>query len=308
MAFLKRLSLIADYTMPPSPSKKSSKAPTPEPANTAAPAFTNSNSGSRSGTHIRLVPHVGYGAACYVFDVIDRVLYEKRILKLGRYNNVRHAHPERLSFKTKVVSRCHAELWLDEGKVYIRDTGSSSGTFVNRVRLSLSGARSSSPYEVKDGDLIQLGVDYQGGAEPHYRAVRMRLEVVQDMAPKERDNAAFEKSTFRNLQQMVHQEDSVDDECCICLNAMTASQALFLAPCSHMYHYKCMRPLLDKHFPAFACPLCRVYSNLDASVDEDVKVEILEGESMTSTSFPDTMMPAAYTKLNIEPLTPGQVR
>ncbi|ORY97542.1 SMAD/FHA domain-containing protein, partial [Syncephalastrum racemosum] len=223
--------------------------------------------------HIRLVPHVGYGAQCYVFDVIDRVLHERRVLKLGRYNDLRHAHPERLSFKTKVVSRCHAELWTDQGKFYIRDTGSSSGTFVNRVRLSASGTRSSAPYEVKDGDLIQLGVDYQGGTEPHYRAVRMRFELVQDVDPKAHAAAVFEKSTFRNLQQRVNQKDSAADECCICLNAMAPSQALFLAPCSHMYHYKCMRPLLDKHFPAFACPLCRSYSNLDASVEEDVETD-----------------------------------
>ncbi|KAJ7613487.1 hypothetical protein FB45DRAFT_938484 [Roridomyces roridus] len=28
-------------------------------------------------------------------------------------------------------------------------------------------------------------------------------------------------------------------------------QALFIAPCSHTFHYKCLRPLLEAHHPAF---------------------------------------------------------
>lgn len=42
--------------------------------------------------------------------------------------------------------------------------GSSSGTFVNRVRLSPTN-ETSIPLELKDGDAIQLGVDYQGKDE-----------------------------------------------------------------------------------------------------------------------------------------------
>jgi pSer/pThr/pTyr-binding forkhead associated (FHA) protein len=39
--------------------------------------------------------------------------------------------------------------------------GSSSGSFLNRLRLSPSG-KESRPYPIQSGDIIQLGVDYQG--------------------------------------------------------------------------------------------------------------------------------------------------
>lgn len=47
---------------------------------------------------------------------------------------------------------------------YIRDTKSSSGTFVNRARLSQPN-QESKPFLLHHGDVIQLGVDYQGGIE-----------------------------------------------------------------------------------------------------------------------------------------------
>ena len=56
-------------------------------------------------------------------------------------------------------------------------------------------------------------------------------------------------------------------DCCICLFAVTIHQALFIAPCSHAFHYKCIRPLLETHHPAFSCPLCRTFANLE---EEDV--------------------------------------
>ncbi|KAG2028359.1 SMAD/FHA domain-containing protein, partial [Suillus americanus] len=64
-------------------------------------------------------------------------------------------------FDTKVLSRVHAEIWSDNGKFYIKDTKSSSGTFLNHVRLSPAGSESK-PHELKDGDIVQLGLDYQG--------------------------------------------------------------------------------------------------------------------------------------------------
>jgi hypothetical protein len=57
--------------------------------------------------------------------------------------------------------------------------------------------------------------------------------------------------------------------------SVTIHQALFIAPCSHTFHYKCIRPLLESHHPAFSCPLCRTFADLE----EDVEVEIeLEAE------------------------------
>jgi hypothetical protein len=68
------------------------------------------------------------------------------------------------------------------------------------------------------------------------------------------------------------------EECCICLYAISPFQALFVSPCSHTFHYKCLRPLLANH-PGFLCPLCRKYADLDASV----AVEVDEVKLMLTT-------------------------
>ena len=77
-------------------------------------------------------------------------------------------------------------------------------------------------------------------------------------------------------------------DCCICpyplfsssttsltsifagLFSVTIRQALFIAPCSHTFHYKCIRPLLESHHPAFSCPLCRTFADLE----DDVEIEV----------------------------------
>jgi E3 ubiquitin-protein ligase DMA1/2 len=53
------------------------------------------------------------------------------------------------------------------------------------------------------------------------------------------------------------------------LFSVTIQQALFIAPCSHAFHYKCIRPLLEAHHPAFSCPLCRTFANLEEDVEVD---------------------------------------
>lgn len=47
-------------------------------------------------------------------------------------------------------------------------------------------------------------------------------------------------------------------------------QSLFVAPCAHCWHYKCIRPLLEgknSTYPQFQCPNCRAYTDLTADVD-----------------------------------------
>ncbi|XP_037033960.1 sarcolemmal membrane-associated protein-like [Bradysia coprophila] len=61
-------------------------------------------------------------------------------------------------FDCKVLSRNHAVLWYKDGKFFLRDTGSSNGTFINSQRLS-SNSTSSEPYEIRTDDIIQFGVD-----------------------------------------------------------------------------------------------------------------------------------------------------
>lgn len=75
-------------------------------------------------------------------------------------------------------------------------------------------------------------------------------------------------------------------DCCICecdkymtlyvvsydalgLFTVSVCQSLFIAPCSHAFHYKCIRPLLELHHPGFSCPLCRTFADLEADVEVD---------------------------------------
>jgi len=94
---------------------------------------------------------------------------------------------------------------------------------------------------------------------------------------------ALGSSNKQNREEEEEEKEDPDDdihvdECCICLFAIAPFQALFVAPCSHTFHYKCLRPLLLNH-PGFACPLCRNYADLDASVS----LEVEEVKSMLKT-------------------------
>ncbi|KAI9320765.1 SMAD/FHA domain-containing protein [Dichotomocladium elegans] len=238
------------------------------------------------GPNIRLVPNLGMDSRSYVFEVIERTIPPGVVYKIGRYSD-RNVVSDRLSFRSKVVSRTHAQLWVDEShRIFLRDTGSSSGTFVNRVRLSQANVPSG-PQEIKDGDLIQLGVDYQGGAELMYRAVRIRVEVNRGLPTVSR---SFSRHAFQQLRQHLastvattavpkntistmrepgeHPTTAREEiqECCICLYAIAPLQALFISPCSHIFHFKCLHPILIQNYPGFACPICRTYSDLEASV------------------------------------------
>ncbi|KAG2234807.1 hypothetical protein INT48_006724 [Thamnidium elegans] len=183
-------------------------------------------------THLRIVPHLDTSPNSLVFDVIERDLHNDTVLKIGRFTDRFH-NLDRITFRSKVVSRGHAEIFIENNQFYIRDTRSSSGTFVNRARLSPPN-QESKPFLLHHGDVIQLGVDYQGGIED---------------------------------------EDEID-ECCICLYAIAPFQALFVAPCSHSFHFKCCYPLLQ-NYPGFTCPLCRSYADLNANVAIDTEEAII---------------------------------
>jgi hypothetical protein len=187
--------------------------------------------------------------------------------------------------------------------VHIRDTKSSSGTFVNHIRLSAAG-QSSPSHQLVDGDTIQLGVDYQGGVEEIFRAVRMKIEIDKPI-----QSSAYSLATFHQLKSLNTQMDmEAVDECCICLYSIAPRQALFIAPCSHHFHYKCIRPLLASH-PAFQCPLCRTYADLDASVEIDVPQDIESAAITNNLIDPHSQapQPIPITPAADEPSSTGDV-
>lgn len=121
------------------------------------------------------------------FSPITRTLPNgTEVIRVGRYSerdnqplasvtgNQPSAAP--VGFKSKVVSRRHCEFWYEGGKWYIKDVKSSSGTFLNHIRLS-PPSQESKAFPVNDGDIVQLGIDFKGGEEMIFRCVKMRLEL-----------------------------------------------------------------------------------------------------------------------------------
>ena len=162
-------------------------ASTPGPA--SAPPTENGTEGAGAVKHlpsIRFIPHQDprAGRPSLIFPTINRTLPDDTsIIRVGRYSE-RDTTPEvstngpsaaAVGFKSKVVSRKHCELWCKDGSWYIKDVKSSSGTFLNHIRLSQPNVESK-PFRIKDGDIIQLGIDFRGGEEMIFRCVKIRVE------------------------------------------------------------------------------------------------------------------------------------
>ncbi|KAF9429875.1 hypothetical protein BGZ94_009137 [Podila epigama] len=228
---------------------------------------SSSGSSSPPVPHIRIVPHLEAPRSLH-FDVVDKDVPEGFVLKIGRFTD-KQALPNRVTFKSKVVSRGHAEIFTEGGKFYIRDTKSSSGTFLNHARLSPPGVESK-PTQLKDGDVVQLGVDYQGGTQEIYRCVKMRLELNRSW---QQQANPFRLNTLKVIRSLTTANAASATDCCICLFRIASFQSLFVAPCSHVYHYKCIRPLLVANHPGFLCPLCRTFADLEDSVEIDDPIE-----------------------------------
>jgi hypothetical protein len=74
---------------------------------------------SSSKTRVRIVPSLDGSIRCVVFNIIDRELTPGTIIRIGRFTD-RGEDENRLTFKSKVVSRSHCELWVDHfGKVML---------------------------------------------------------------------------------------------------------------------------------------------------------------------------------------------
>ncbi|KAH7308159.1 SMAD/FHA domain-containing protein [Stachybotrys elegans] len=204
-------------------------------------------------------------------------------IRVGRYserdsqtsNNAPGNQPSAapVGFKSKVVSRRHCEFWCEDGKWYIRDVKSSSGTFLNHIRLS-PPSQESKAFPINDGDIVQLGIDFKGGEEMIFRCVKMRVELNRGWQNKIN---IFNTAALNNLRRMAKNGSSGgssgSQDCSICLNSIQPCQSLFVAPCSHTWHFKCVRALLTSpQYPSFMCPNCRASADLEADV-EDVSEE-----------------------------------
>ncbi|CAN6626017.1 hypothetical protein TRVA0_010S02542 [Trichomonascus vanleenenianus] len=219
---------------------------------------------------IRLTPFVDHSTTMPGFYIgpVERKARNGTLIRVGRYTDRKDTtettgdnESTPIVFKSKVVSRSHAEFFVDKGQWYVRDVKSSSGTFLNHMRLSPAG-QPSEPHAISDGDVIQFGMDYRGGSEELYKCVKVHLELNQSWKKKANQ---FNVQALDNLRDMVASRDL--QECAICLLPVSPLQALFIAPCSHAWHYKCIRPLIIKPYPHFLCPNCRTVCDLEADIE-----------------------------------------
>ncbi|ERF71546.1 hypothetical protein EPUS_00535 [Endocarpon pusillum Z07020] len=227
---------------------------------------------------IRFFPHqdLRQGRPSLSFNPIIRTLpHESSIIRVGRYSE-REGIPistptgpsdAPVGFKSKVVSRKHCEFSFSNGSWQIKDVSSSSGTFLNHIRLSQPNTESRL-YPVKDGDIVQLGIDFRGGEEMIFRCVKIRIEC--NRAWQKRPNN-FNMSRHAQLQKLGKGDAKVDEnkgECSICLGDVAPCQSLFIAACAHVWHYKCIRRMLmGSNYPQFTCPNCRAITDLEAEFD-----------------------------------------
>ena len=181
------------------------------------------NGGGGQSRRIRLVPHLENARSLH-FEAITRDVRPGDVpLRIGRFTDrnagaaVTHSN-NKLAFRSKVVSRGHAEIWLEGDKVCLQPCLPHSNTdlllppssrafalTVLHKRYQIFFGHIPQPHSprtaqrrvasfpaqgpgiglspcagltlLQDGDILQLGVDYQGGTEEIYRCVKMRVEV-----------------------------------------------------------------------------------------------------------------------------------
>ncbi|KAK9459667.1 uncharacterized protein V1516DRAFT_680502 [Lipomyces oligophaga] len=270
----------------------------------------NTANGAASGLDeepsIRLSPYIDHSSStpALYFEPIERKGRQGTYIRLGRYTDKKQTPQAEacyapVVFKSKVVSRTHAELWAENGQWFVKDVKSSSGTFLNRIRLSPANTASQA-FPLNDGDILQLGMDFRGGSEEVYKCVKMRVEINRSWQKRINN---FNASAHIRLRSLTLAERSAahgqQQECAICLVAVAPCQALFVAPCSHVWHYKCIRPIIIRDYPQFLCPNCRAVCDLEADVDTPDLTAALE--SLSTASKPEVIAEQADQDENSNP-------
>jgi pSer/pThr/pTyr-binding forkhead associated (FHA) protein len=251
------------------------------------------------------------------FPAMTRILPTgTEVIRVGRYSerdtqvssslpsNAPSSSP--VGFKSKVVSRRHCEFWHEDGKWYIRDVKSSSGTFLNHIRLS-PPSQESKAFPVNDGDIIQLGIDFKGGEEMIFRCVKIRVECNRGW---QQGLNNFNKQTHQRLRALAKNKKQVTSdsasthtsECAICLMSVAPCQSLFVAPCSHVWHYKCIRPILNgPTWPNFLCPNCRAVADLEEDVEDMGDFGDWEGDEEVANGDTTTHADAEQADRHVTP-------
>ena len=218
----------------------------------------------------------------FPFEKIVRKVGPNSQLVIARFTNDNDniiskipEHHQPIIFKSKVISRIHGSFKVDAfGNWYLYDHCSSSGTFLNNVRLS-SSKNSSEDHLLKDMDIIQFGVTLNDPQGHIYRSVKLRIELNYNWKRK-KVNILSNPSTSINPSLPFLQEE---DDCSICLSQLMKNQPMFVSHCSHVWHFNCILPIVQATYPQFNCPNCRSYIDFQDFDDSSSEEEDGDGET-----------------------------
>ncbi|KAJ3116019.1 hypothetical protein HK100_001179 [Physocladia obscura] len=126
-----------------------------------APPVANANSNSKRGIYapVLVMDSLASGAPFAQKRIDLTNTSQTNPLRIGRKVNAKSGpEPTNGIFDSKVLSRAHAEIFVDQDKVWIQDVKSSNGTFINGHRLSEEGV-ASTPHQLVSGDTVEFGID-----------------------------------------------------------------------------------------------------------------------------------------------------
>ncbi|PRT55290.1 E3 ubiquitin-protein ligase DMA2 [Wickerhamiella sorbophila] len=236
---------------------------------------------AREPFSIRFVPVIDHSISTSLrfFKPIERRLAKDSVFRVGRVESYHEGLPkiEPVVFRSKVVSRLHAEIALKDGKWYVRDIQSSSGTFLNNTRLSPAN-KMSQDCPLDNGDVLQFGINFRGGHEEAFQCIKVRIEL--DYSWQHTISDFNVQSLNKVRQEMARLGHTNLLECTICLTSVRPGQPLFISACTHGWHYKCIRPLLVRTYPQFQCPNCRLVYDLEEE-DDDTDNDLDENENIS---------------------------
>lgn len=200
---------------------------------------------------------------------IARELVLKYTVKVGRAvaNRVKPSHTNAI-FDSKVLSRTHAEIWADKGKVYIQDTKSSNGTYLDDRRLSPS-TRSSEPEELKTGMILKLGVDVTENHQASHKCVTLRVTVVY---PEKDNNDALDALTAETwipVPALIAQgEAAINNEITVLREAHTEQQAKLVQLSKALNEVTLNEKTRTQQLQSLALVLDRLESSADETISD----------------------------------------
>lgn len=233
---------------------------------------------------IRFVPVLDHSSTTSVrcFKPIERRLTKEGVFRVGRVDSRNNEHPDLVPiiFRSKVVSRFHAEISFKDGQWYVKDIQSSSGTFLNNSRLAPAN-KPSPDCLLSNGDVLQFGINFRGGHEEAFQCIKVRVELNYSWHHKVSDYNI--QSLKKVRQEMSKFGDGALLECTICLTSVRPGQPLFISACTHGWHYRCIRPLLVRTYPQFQCPNCRAIYDLEEDEEDEDNEDDTSGDDFLDT-------------------------